>query len=179
MEFKQVRAEDIDAFELLATWYNDPRFKYYIGVNFDEKPMPDKTPRELREAFEHMEGQKETYLICVENQPVGEVGLDINPNHVIKKEPRTGWLSIIIGEASYQGAGVAQEAIRFIEQRAVELGIKRMELGVFESNKRAIHFYEKMGYTAFHRIKAFTYIPDSWTDDIRMEKELVRESLNR
>lgn len=173
IEFKRLIAEDTAAFELLASWYNDPRFKYFIGVNFEEKAMPDILPKELMEAFGYMDGQKETYMIYVDNQPVGEIALDSNPHHAIKKEPKTGWLSIIVGESNYQGAGVAKEAVRFIEERAVQLGIERMELGVFESNKRAIRFYEKMGYKAFHVIKDFTYIPDSWNDDIRMEKTLI------
>lgn len=176
MEFRRLTIEetmDTAVFELLTKWYNDPQYKYYISVNLEAKPMKDKTVDDIIQGIPYKDSQKETYVIVVDGRLVGEVGLDSNPVHVIKKEPATGWLSIIIGEADYQGKGIAQEAITFIEKRALELGLKRMELGVFKSNKRAIRFYEKMGYKAFHVIKDFTYIPDTWTDDIRMEKELV------
>lgn len=72
------------------------------------------------------------------------MSITIDAPHLKKKEENTGWISICIGEGDYRGKGVAHEAmIFFLEEECKALGLKRIELGVFEYNQRARTFYEK------------------------------------
>lgn len=172
MDFKIIHPKDRQAFEKIASWYNDPQYKYYIGVNFKEDPMPDVTVEELMGSYQAQKGKKEIYLIYDGDQAIGEISLDIDPQHLEKTSLPSGWLSIILGDPAYHGSGVATQAVDFIESRARDLGLQRMELGVFESNIRARKFYEKLGYRSFHVNPDFTYIRDHWDNDIRMDKDL-------
>ncbi|MGB2998437.1 MAG: GNAT family N-acetyltransferase [Phycisphaerae bacterium] len=50
-----------------------------------------------------------------------------------------------------RGSGVAMELIRCFERDVAEKGLSRVSLTVFADNERAIHFYEKAGWTASKR----------------------------
>lgn len=62
-----------------------------------------------------------------------------------EKAPSFGILSIAVAP-SYQGSGVAQLLMEYLEQVAIERGFTYMDLTVHPSNKRAVRFYEKMGW---------------------------------
>ena len=51
-------------------------------------------------------------------------------------------------------------------------GYNRIELGVFEFNKRARKFYEKTGYEKIACLKDFTYYAGKWWADYRYEKNI-------
>ena len=51
-------------------------------------------------------------------------------------------------------------------------GYEKIELGVFEFNKRAIKFYEKIGYEKITSLENFTYYDGKWWNDYRYEKKL-------
>jgi ribosomal protein S18 acetylase RimI-like enzyme len=51
----------------------------------------------------------------------------------------------------YYGKGAGQRLMEFAKSIAVERGIQRIWLGVWEENERAIRFYTKNGFTAFGR----------------------------
>lgn len=62
------------------------------------------------------------------------------------KQPSSfGILSIAVAP-QYQGSGVAQLLMEYSERIAIERGFVRMGLTVHPSNKRAVRFYEKMGW---------------------------------
>lgn len=46
----------------------------------------------------------------------------------------------------YRGKGLGDEALRAIEPKVRELGIRKISLHVFGKNKVARHLYEKVGY---------------------------------
>ncbi len=62
-----------------------------------------------------------------------------------KPIPSFGILSIAVAP-QYQGSGAAQLLMEYSERVAVERGFTRMNLTVHPSNKRAVRFYEKMGW---------------------------------
>ncbi|MCT4686030.1 GNAT family N-acetyltransferase [Vallitalea sp.] len=168
--FEEIDKKQIEPFEYIAKWSNDPEIKYFIGANLTEGEMPDREPKEL---FKNAGGNdKHIYLIKDGTKPIGDLSIMIDPPHVKKKEKNTGWISICIGEKEYRGKGVALKAMDFLEEECRMLGMKRIELGVFEYNKRARAFYEKIGYEEFARVKNFVYYEGKWREDIRMEKYL-------
>ncbi len=134
--------------------------------------MPDITKEQIHKNANKDIKKKHIYLILDGDEPIGDLSITIDAPHLKKKEENTGWISICIGEGDYRGKGVAHEAMIFLEEECKALGLKRIELGVFEYNQRARTFYEKMGYETFERIEDFVYFDGKWHADIRMEKYL-------
>lgn len=52
---------------------------------------------------------------------------------------------IIIDHKS-RGKGYGEEGMKLLEKEAKKLGIKKLRLGVFPANKKAINLYKKIGY---------------------------------
>ena len=60
---------------------------------------------------------------------------------------RSAWVGIGIGDPDYWGKGCGTEAMQFILKYAfADLNMHRVQLGVYEFNKRAIRSYEKCGF---------------------------------
>jgi RimJ/RimL family protein N-acetyltransferase len=58
-----------------------------------------------------------------------------------------GWVGIVIGERDYWGRGYGTDAMLIMLRFAfAELNLRRMALGVFANNPRAIRSYEKAGF---------------------------------
>jgi len=112
------------------------------------------------------------YLIYLQEQLVGAMDYQIDPVHLHKRVNGTAWIGIIIGEELGRGKGVGAYALQYLEQEIKLQGLKRMELGVFEFNTRALKLYQNLGYTEIVRIDAFTYWEGKMWQDIRMEKYL-------
>ena len=65
----------------------------------------------------------------------------------VSEQNRSAMLTIFIGERQHWGKGYGTEALRLILQEAFSrLGLKRVELHVFDFNDRAIRSYEKVGF---------------------------------
>jgi RimJ/RimL family protein N-acetyltransferase len=112
------------------------------------------------------------YLIYANGQLVGEMNFQIDPDHLFRKEAGTAWIGIIIGEASARGKGVGTQAMQYLEEQIHNKGLKRIELGVFEFNNKAINLYTNLGYKEIGRFDNFTYWQGRMWHDIRMEKYL-------
>jgi len=116
--------------------------------------------------------RKQIYLIYLQDQLIGAVDYQVNPTYLYKKDTDTAWLGIVIGEETARGKGIGAQALYYIETPIKLAGIKRIELGVFEFNTRAIKLYKSMGYQEIGRINDFTYWQGKMWQDIRMEKYL-------
>lgn len=158
------------AFGTLARWYADPVIKYAIRPNFKEEAMADPSADQLAAGYRHFD--KMAWFIYDEQVLIGEVTLDPHFQMLSRPVERTGWVSVIVGEHDYWRHGVGSAAMRFLEDTCRALGMQRIELGVFEFNERALGLYEKLGYTECSRLEHFTFKPDRWYADIRMEKWL-------
>ncbi|MFC1996938.1 GNAT family N-acetyltransferase [Chloroflexota bacterium] len=155
----------------LNKWANDPMLIPFMRPSRDKEEL-DKpvfvTVESLLERLKH----DQFYLIYVDGQLVGEMNFQIDPDHLFKREAGTAWIGIVIGEASARGKGVGTQAMQYLEKQIQALGLKRVELGVFEFNLNAIKLYKNMGYQEIGRIDDFTYWQDKMWQDIRMEKYL-------
>jgi len=112
------------------------------------------------------------YLILDGDKPIGEASIDTNFPHLVKDKGETAWISIVIGDKSYWGKGVAQKAMEFLEEESKRFGLNRIELGVFGFNQRAKAFYKKLGFNEIKLNEMFTFHNGKWHVDIRMEKYL-------
>lgn len=90
------------------------------------------------------DGSRYGWVICLpDDTVVGEVVIN-----EIDTDNRSSSIRIAIYDPKYFGKGYGTEAMRL----AVDFGFKqanlhRIELGVYDFNPRAIHVYEKVGFT--------------------------------
>lgn len=171
IEFRELTEPTLEIAQSFEKWENDPRLVHLIRPNQDREALETKkfvTIKSLQEQLEH----HHTYLIYLDGQLIGEMDYQVDPGHLYKNESGTAWIGIIIGEEIGRGRGVGSLAMQYLEDQIRGLGIKRIELGVFEFNTNAIKLYQKLGYQEFARIPDFTCWDDRMWQDIRMEKYL-------
>ena len=155
--------------ERMVKWNNDPNLRPLIRHNKCEADLEKRmTYSEIEEGIRH----GITHIIKLDKEVVGEIGYQIEPPQLFKKEKGTVWVSIIIGEQDAHGKGVGTKAMEYIEKEIKEKGFDRIELGVFEFNKVAQGLYKKMGYEEIGRVEDFTYWNGKMWQDIRMEKRI-------
>lgn len=157
---------------ILAKWFNDPDINYLISPNFYQGPLSYISPEYVSQTNLYTKYDKYAFFIACDNIIIGDINIIDNPDFLVKKDRNSCWLGITIGEKAYQGLGIGKKAMNFIENYSYDLGYKRMELGVFAFNEKAIAFYKKLGYKQIGIIPKFTFHNGSWHDDIRFEKYL-------
>jgi RimJ/RimL family protein N-acetyltransferase len=171
IQFTKLTTPTPEIAELLNKWENDPSLVHMIRPHPNAESLLQKenvTQDNLAKRLEH----NHTYLIELDGQMIGEMNFQIDPAHLYKKEKGTAWIGINIGEIVGRGKGVGVTAIKYLEEQARAMGLKRAELGVFEFNTPAIKLYTKLGYREIARIDDFTYWDGKMRQDIRMEKYL-------
>ncbi|MCP4143478.1 MAG: GNAT family N-acetyltransferase [Chloroflexi bacterium] len=171
IQFKKLTTPTPKIVSALNKWANDPTLIPVIRPNPTKEALESRevvTPESLLKRI----GYNQIYLIYLDENLVGEVSFQIDPQQLYRKIPDSAWIGINIGEASARGKGVGTLAMQFLEKEITEQGLKRIELGVFEFNKNAIKLYKKMGYKEIARIENFTYWEGKMWTDIRMEKML-------
>ncbi|TLG73800.1 GNAT family N-acetyltransferase [Culicoidibacter larvae] len=161
----------LEDFEFLHGLESEPTIMHLYLPNFDGKEKV--TPASAEEAFELYQTTKykKAYIVWADNKPVGNYSVIDNFPHLVKDEPKTAWIALGFISAVH-GTNIVRDSYAMFEQRLIEDGYKRIELGVFEFNTRAQRFYEKNGYTKFAEISDFTYWDGKWWKDFRYEKLL-------
>lgn len=155
-------------------WENDERIRYFTTPNFKEELLPERTYEEVYiDSLLRIEEQAmKDYLIFDDDVLIGECNLMVDPRHLFNQVPKTAWIGLVIGEEDYRGKGIGRVVMEFLEDECRKLKLKRIELGVFEFNQRAVNLYLKMDYKIIAYLDDFTYHRDKWERDIRLEKIL-------
>lgn len=161
-----------DIFDVLASWDNDPMIKPLIlpGIhddNFDDRVTGDELMYLARE-----NKNRYTYLVFDEEILIGAYTIDIDFRERLTQEADTAWIGIVIGNKDYWGRGLGRYIMFDLEERCRQLGCKRIELGVFDYNLRALRLYESLGYTVIGVVENFVFYEGDWRKDIRMVKTL-------
>jgi RimJ/RimL family protein N-acetyltransferase len=154
-----------------SKWENDPILIPLTRPNLNEADLLSRKPVTVDDLLERLK-HSHLYLIYVGGELVGEMDFKVDPAYVYKKVKGTAWIGITIGEESGRGKGIGYQALRYLEKQIKIQGMKRIELGVFEFNTRAVQLYQKAGYKEIARIEEFTYWQGKMWQDIRMEKYL-------
>lgn len=173
LTFKRLTGPDLQIARTLNAWANDPELAPLIRPHRDRAELEKRisiTTNSLAELLE----QNPYFLIYADGQLVGEMNYQVDPEHLFKKEPGTAWIGIVIGDPAARGKGVGTRSMQHLEGQIRRQGLKRIELGVFEFNTRAINLYVKLGYQEIGRIDDFTYWQGKMWQDIRLEKYLTR-----
>jgi RimJ/RimL family protein N-acetyltransferase len=169
IKFKKLTEPTAEIIEYLNKWENDPVLIPLIRPNKNKADLLVREPVTIKDLEQRLE-HHHMYLIYLQDQLIGEMGYQIDPKQLYKKETGTAWIDIIIGEEIGRGRGIGYFALHYLEKEIKEQGLQRVELGVFEFNTNAIKLYRKAGYQEFSRIPDFTYWQNKMWHDIRMEK---------
>ena len=64
------------------------------------------------------------------------------------------WLIIddICVDEKYRGNGIGTELVEFAKKLALENGLDKIELNVYENNQNAVRFYKRLGFTTQKRV---------------------------
>lgn len=124
----------------IRTWFNDAEVRRLIG---EVKPMNQV---EADRYFDHICNDQDRIWFGIalreNDRLIGETGL-----LRIYYPWRTADLSIIIGDKNAWGRGYGTQAINLLLDYAFgALALHRIAIGVVGSNKRALAFYEKVGF---------------------------------
>ena len=132
--------------------------------------VADLTP-EKEEAFimEHNDGDG-SVLIIAEYDGVYVGNASFTTCGVSRRTKHRADVGIALYE-EYTGKGIGTVLFGFIMEIAEQAGFEQAELTVVGNNDRAIHMYEKYGFTVCGRIpNANKYDDGTYADDIRMVK---------
>ena len=75
-------------------------------------------------------------------------------------------------QEGYRDIGIGTEMLETLIAQAEEMGLKILTLGVFSSNDRAIHVYNKVGFRETGRIPKEIFKDGKYVDHIIMTKEI-------
>jgi RimJ/RimL family protein N-acetyltransferase len=159
------------AAEAIDRWQNDPSLVPFIRPSRSKQELEENRPVTMDTLAKRLE-HEHVFLIYRGSRLIGEMNFQVDPDYLLKKEPGTAWIGIMIGEADERGKGVGRRAMQYLEERIVQHGLRRIELGVFEFNAAAIALYQALGYQQIATVPDFTYWRGRMWRDIRMEKRL-------
>lgn len=141
------KLQEKDASRILA-WMKDPTVNQYF--RFDPQQVNEKGVRAFISSAQNDETH--LHLACVDEEDhyLGTVSLK-NINKTV------GLAEYAISfSRQAQGTGAARFATIAILKKAFhELGLAQVFLNVLDDNKRAVHFYQKVGFVEDHRGEDF------------------------
>jgi RimJ/RimL family protein N-acetyltransferase len=125
---------------LWEKWDHDSDYQRQLNIS----PARQTSTSSMKEWFEKEYDNCALFSIreLKENKTIGFVELD-----GYEWTARTAWVGIAIGEEEYRGKGYGSDAMMLLLKFAFRaLNMHRVNLNVFEFNKRAIRSYEKCGF---------------------------------
>lgn len=141
LRFERIKREDVDRFfECMK--------KFMIGSSDDILTLVlqnfDVVPDSLLDGwYEHVQA----FFVYQGDEMIGTLDF----------RPQTGFISNIGVVPTHRGKGFGSEMLRFCLQLSKETGAKTARLGVHVKNKRAIHVYEKLGFSVDGQLQTFIW----------------------
>jgi RimJ/RimL family protein N-acetyltransferase len=127
--------------------------EYFRLLNSSARPMQSSKAASKWMEEEVGEMSLESYYFSIrtleDNKLIGEIGLD-----VVNWPGRDAFVGLGIGETEYWGKGYGTDVMNVLLRFAfTEINLRRVSLGVFEYNPRAIRSYEKAGFRHEGRLR--------------------------
>ena len=173
----RLTAEDPEtAGKALSGWERDTGYVRLL----DSEPAHMNSARKIQSLIENALGKDRPdffYFIIrtlAEDRPIGFLNLfALNWTH------GDTWLGIGLGDREYWGKGYGTDAVRVTLRYAfTELNLRRVTLGVFAYNPRAIKSYEKVGFIVEGRLRQYI-VRDGQRNDMIVMGVLRDEWLQR
>jgi len=155
---KLVRLSAFDPEEMSKSW---PRWilnsEYFRLLFSSARPLysPKAELKWMEEEVGEMSPANYSFGIrtLAEDKLIGELGLE-----VVDWSGREAFVGLGIGESEYWSKGYGTDIMNILLRFAfTELNLKRVSLGVFEYNPRAIRSYEKAGFRHEGRLRSLLH----------------------
>ena len=107
----------------------------------------ERIARELRS------GERLTWLYQLKDRPVAEISLVFSrpdPDYVIPG--RRAYVSHLVVKPEYRRRGIGRTMVRYVADRAVELGYQELSIGVDLDNYAALRLYAEEGFDRILRV---------------------------
>ncbi len=120
-----------------------------------------------------MKDRDPRYMILVAQEESGKICGYVSLNKFNFKSAYTGVadLSIYI-EKDNRGQGIGEILLKQVIEEAKKEGFYKLVINVISKNKKALHFYEKIGFSLAGIYKKQGILQGEWVDAIIMEKFL-------
>jgi RimJ/RimL family protein N-acetyltransferase len=135
-------------FDLLINWINSPELLVkWAGTDFNY-PLDEEQLKEYIKDTNKENSSKIIYKVIIEenNQKKKIIG-HIALNNIDFKNCSATLSKVLVGDPQMRGQGLGPKNKKKLLKKAFEdLGLHRIELGVFAFNKSAIKSYKKIGF---------------------------------
>ncbi len=159
IRLRAIEPNDIPRF---VEWLNDPEVIAGLLIYL---PMASWEEKRWFEALENRPAEERPLALDALQSDgswihIGSVGL-----HQIEAANRNAEFGIFIGDKAFWNSGYGTEATRLALQHGFEtLNLNRISLQVFETNPRAIHIYEKIGFILEGKLRQRIYRSGHYID---------------
>ena len=158
-----LRPVELSDTRLIQTWHNDPEIRRLARLG----ELPITYTKEEEDIKMARASSEETYLMIVETSGDRSIGF-VRLNY-IDTVSRNMWLRMIIGDVEARGRNLTEDALRVVlEWLFAEQNVHRITLEAYASNKRAIHFFEKLGFRKEGVIREAVYAAGEYYDIVTL-----------
>jgi ribosomal protein S18 acetylase RimI-like enzyme len=110
--------------------------------NMKTQPLTEKWREEIAS------GNRLVFVYKINGEFIGEGALVLDtgdPDYTISGQ--RVYVSRMIVKKEYRGRGIGSEILKFLINKAKEMGFVEMTIGVDKDNENALHLYRKHGFT--------------------------------
>jgi len=158
-----LRALTADDAPVCARWFNDQALTGHMNKGV--------FPNTLAQQVEHLEKMQRSradvqlgIVMADGGRLIGTVGI-----HKIDTTHRHGDISIVIGDTSVQGKGLASEAIGLMVAHGFEkLNLHKLTAGMWAGNAGSRRAFEKNGFVLEGTLRQSFWQGDRWVDEYRL-----------
>lgn len=156
-----LRPVEINDAPLIQKWHNDPELRR-LGSGSGLPVTREKEEQDIKSACN---SKDEAYLMVVKKRDNKAIGF-IRFNY-IDSISKNVWLRMIIGDKKAWGKNYASEALKSVlKWLFYEQNIHRITLETYATNKRALKFFEKMGFKKEGVLRGAHYADGKYFDII-------------
>jgi ribosomal-protein-alanine N-acetyltransferase len=125
--------------------------------------------KDARERLERVgQGQFASYVIV---GPEGDLVGRANIQNIVRGPMQSGVLGYFVDRDHLQ-RGLARAAVEFLEERAVEVGLHRLEAGTMVENVPSQRVLESLGYERYGLAPKLLFLNGAWRDHVLFQKVL-------
>ncbi len=160
VNLRTVRLSDAENF---VKWFNDPEVNKFVFV----RQMNLKEEKKfIRERLKGKTKQNQVFF-CIDTKDgvhIGSTSLEIKSQRL-----KVAGFGIIVGDKNYWNQGYGTEAARLIlDYGFTNLKLHRVDLDVYDYNKRALKVYKKLGFKVEGRKRETNLYNGKYYDAIYM-----------